>query len=123
MSYFNQKKMNQLKLIKISEEIKMKIEIENNVNELEAHLKERVLYLLKVLPVQPEIFMIDDESVQIEFGNVRNRYLEFVLYSDNTMDYFKKGNNPEETKEKRAIKYDKNFISKEVALFQIEGIS
>lgn len=101
----------------------MKNEIENNLNVLEAHLKERVVYLLKVLPVQPEIFMIDDESVQIEFGNVRNRYLEFVLYSDNTMDYFKKRSNLEEAKEMKAIKYDKNFIIKEVALFQIEGIN
>lgn len=101
----------------------MKNEIENNLNVLEAHLKERVVYLLKVLPVQPEIFMIDDESVQIEFGNVRNRYLEFVLYSDNTMDYLKKRNNLEEAKEMKAIKYDKNFIIKEVALFQIEGIN
>lgn len=41
------------------------------------------------LSLQPEIFPLQDGSIQLEYGNVRDKYLEFEIFLDETMNVYK----------------------------------
>lgn len=78
-------------------------------------VKEKMSSLFLMLSKQPEIFAIGDGSIQMEYGNARNRYLEFVILPNNKMEFLRKDG--DEIFENINIDYDPYFIVKEVKNF------
>lgn len=63
--------------------------------------------------IQPDIFPLQNGSIVLEFGNVKNKYLEIAISPEKRIDIYKKdgtGNNVKRSN----IPYNLNFIKQEV---------
>lgn len=67
------------------------------------------------LRLQPEIFPLQDGGIQLEYGNVKGKYLEFEIYLDNVNVY----KISEEHKRSRySFEFDFDKITREVNWFE-----
>lgn len=94
-----------------------KLYIFSTINEddfigIDKQVKENISFLLTSLPIQPELFALGDGSIQMEYGNVRGNYLEFIILPDNKIKYLKK--NKQNVVNSKVMNYDVDFIIKEI---------
>lgn len=83
---------------------------------LDIELSKKVISLLKSLKQQPEIFIIGDGSIQLEYGNSQSgNYLEFCITPENKMDVYKVKNGVKH--EECGAVFDLNHIEEEIKCF------
>lgn len=76
-----------------------------------------VANILLNLEIQPDVFPLQNGSIVLEFGNVKNKYLEIAISPEKRIDIYKKdgtGNNVKRSN----IPYNLNFIKQEVNWFE-----
>lgn len=72
--------------------------------------------VIRRLDLQPEIFPLQNGDVQLEYGNVRNKYLEFAISNSGTMKIYKRV--PGKASETRDnVAFNLENIQKEVEWF------
>ncbi len=69
------------------------------------------------LKIQPDIFPLQDGKVVFEFGNVKNKYLEFSFDCDKHMDIYRKNSDGHRSKETN-IAFSKDRFDQEVNWFE-----
>lgn len=79
---------------------------------------EFVSNILVHLEIQPDVFPLQNGNIVLEFGNVKNKYLEIIISPQKQMNIYKKdgmGN----TEKHSHIPYSLEFINHELMLFML----
>lgn len=108
--------MNQKLIKNINKIDKFTLLSEGEYYGLDIKLSKKIISLLKSLKQQPEIFIIGDGSIQLEYGNSQSgNYLEFCITPENKMDVYKVKNGVKH--EECDAVFDLNRIEEEIKCF------